>query len=412
MNDQVPLPDEDLAERLGLELKPRRRWGRRLLWPAILIGLVLAIGAGIYFWRAQGPAAYVTAAVARGPLVVMVSATGTLAPEDQVDVGAEISGRLDAVNVDFNDRVKKGQVLAVVNTDQIQAQLAQAQALLNANRANVTNDEATVRETLDKRDRARALLAIGGSPSQDARVAEASYDRAISSLAKARADVENAVAQVRLYQTQLGKAQVRSPIDGMVLERRVSTGQTVAATFQTPVLFVLASDLSMLQLAVYIDEADIGLVHEGQTATFTVDAYPQRRFSAKLTSLRNSPKTTNGVVTYQGVLTVDNSAMLLRPGLTANVNILVSETEDALLVPNGALRFTPESEAKAAPVAQPGNDEVMGRVWVQSENKPAARDVKIGRSDGRNTEVLSGDLHEGERVITDVTRRGTAGGTP
>ena len=412
MNDQVPLPDEDLAERLGLELKPRRRWGRRLLWPAILIGLVLAIGAGIYFWRAQGPAAYVTAAVARGPLVVMVSATGTLAPEDQVDVGAEISGRLDAVNVDFNDRVKKGQVLAVVNTDQIQAQLAQAQALLNANRANVTNDEATVRETLDKRDRARALLAIGGIPTQDARVAEASYDRAISSLAKARADVENAVAQVRLYQTQLGKALVRSPIDGMVLERRVSTGQTVAATFQTPVLFVLASDLSMLQLAVDIDEADIGLVHEGQTATFTVDAYPQRRFSAKLTSLRNSPKTTNGVVTYQGVLTVDNSAMLLRPGLTANVNILVSETEDALLVPNGALRFTPESEAKAAPLAQPGNGEVMGRVWVQSENKPAARDVKIGRSDGRNTEVLSGDLHEGERVITDVTRRGTAGGTP
>jgi HlyD family secretion protein len=412
MNDQVPLPDEDLAERLGLELKPRRRWGRRLLWPAVVIGLVLAIGAGIYSWRAQGPAAYVTAAVTRAPLIVMVSATGTLAPEDQVDVGAEISGRLDAVNVDFNDRVKKGQVLAVVNTDQIQAQLAQAQALLNANRANVTNDEATVRETLDKRDRARALLAIGGIPTQDARVAEASYDRAVASLAKSRADIENAAAQVRMYQTQLGKAQVRSPIDGMVLERRVSTGQTVAATFQTPVLFVLASDLSMLELAVDIDEADIGLVHESQTATFTVDAYPQRRFSAKLTSLRNSPKTTNGVVTYQGVLTVDNSAMLLRPGLTANVNILVSETKDALLVPNGALRFTPESEAKAAPLAQPGNGEVMGRVWTLSENQPAARDLKIGRSDGRNTEVLSGDLHEGERVITDVTRSRAAGGPP
>src|ERR1051326_1565549 len=161
MNDQAPLPDEDLAERLGLELKPRWRWGRRLLWPAIVIGLVLAIGAGIYFWRAQGPAAYVTAAVTRGPLVVMVNATGTLAPEDQVDVGAEISGRLDAVNVDFNDRVKKGQVLAAVNTDQIQAQRGSTQALLTRNRPNVSNDEATPRETLDKRDRARALLAIG-----------------------------------------------------------------------------------------------------------------------------------------------------------------------------------------------------------------------------------------------------------
>lgn len=407
MNEQVPLPDDELAELLGLELKPRRRWGRRLLWPALLAVLVLAAGAGIYFWRAQTPATYVTAPVIRSPLTVAVSATGTLQPQDEVDVGAEISGRLDAVNVDFNDRVKKGQVLAVVNTDQIQAQLAQAEALLNANRAGVANDEATVRETLDKRDRARALLAIGGIPTQDARVAEAAYDRAVSSLAKSRADVENAAAQVRMHQTQLGKAQVRSPIDGMVLERRVSTGQTVAASFQTPVLFVLASDLSMLQLAVDIDEADIGVAHEGQSATFTVDAYPQRRFTAKLTSLRNAPKTTNGVVTYQGVLTVDNSAMLLRPGLTANVSILVSETKEALLVPNGALRFTPSgTEAAAAPLAQPGNGELVGRVWVLNADKPEARDLKIGRTDGRNTEVLSGDLKESDRVITDVTRRG------
>jgi len=414
MNEQRPLPDDELAEPLGLELKPRRRWGRRLLWPAILIGLVLAVGAGIHFWRAQGPTAYVTVEVIRGPLVVTVSATGTLQPEDEVDVGAEISGRLDEVKVDYNDRVKKGQVLAVVNTDQIQAQLEQAQALLNANRANVTNDEATVRESLDKRDRARALLAIGGIPTQDARVAEATYDRAVASLAKSRADVENAAAQVRMYQTQLGKAAVRSPIDGMVLERRVSTGQTVAATFQTPVLFVLASDLSMLELDVDIDEADIGSVHEGQTATFTVDAYPQRRFSAKLTSLRNSPKTTNGVVTYQGVLTVDNSAMLLRPGLTTNVNILVSEAKDALLVPNGALRFTPAGKETTPPPAQPGNGEVAGRVWVLNGEAPVAHDLKIGRSDGRNTEVLSGDLRQADRVITDVGTRANspAGGPP
>ena len=319
MNEQLALPDDELAERLGLELKPRRRLitRKRALWSAVLAALMLVIAVGVYFWRGQGPAGYVTAAVTRGPLVVTVSATGTLTPQDQVDVGAEISGRLDAVNVDFNDRVKKGQVLAVINTDQIRAQLAQAEASLRANRASVANDEATVRETLDRRDRARGLQAIGGIATQDVRIAEAAYDRAVSSLAKARADVENAAAQVRLYQTQLGKAQVRSPIDGMVLERRVATGQTVAASFQTPVLFVLASDLSTLQLAVDIDEADIGVVHEGQSATFTVDAYPQRRFAATLISLRNAPKSANGVVTYQGVLSVDNSAMLLRPGLTA-----------------------------------------------------------------------------------------------
>jgi HlyD family secretion protein len=337
---------------------------------------------------------------------VTVNATGTLQPQDQVDVGAEISGRLDTVNVDFNDRVKKGQVLALINTDQIRAQLAQAEASLNANRASVTNDEATVRETLDRRARARALLAIGGISSQEATIAEAAYDRAVSSVAKAQADVENAAAQVRLYQTQLGKAQVRSPIDGMVLERRVSTGQTVASSFQTPVLFVLASDLSMLQLAVDIDEADIGLVHEGQAATFTVDAYPQRHFAAKLISLRNAPKSANGVVTYQGVLTVDNSAMLLRPGLTATVEILVSETKDALLVPNGALRFTPAGQnASAPPLAQPGNGEVAGRVWILEGNKPSLHDLRIGRSDGRNTEVLSGDVKEGDRVLTDVATR-------
>ena len=325
MNEQVPTPDTDFTRRLGLELEPRRFWTRGRLALAGLALVVLIAAASFYFWRADRPTAYVTAAVARGPLTVTVNATGTLQPQDQVDVGAEISGRVDEVRVDYNDPVKKGQVLAIINTDQIRAQLAQAQAALNANRASVVNNEATVRETLDHRNRARALLARGGISAQDVETAEAAYDRAVASVAKAKADVENAAAQVAMFQTQLGKAQVRSPIDGVVLDRKISPGQTVAATFQTPVLFTLASDLSMMQLAVDVDEADIGLVKEGQAARFTVDAYPQRRFDARLISLRNSPKSANGVVTYQGVLTVDNSAMLLRPGLTATVDILVSK---------------------------------------------------------------------------------------
>jgi HlyD family secretion protein len=180
----------------------------------------------------------------------------------------------------------------------------------------------------------------------------------------------------------------------------------VAASFQTPVLFTLATDLSTMQLAVDIDEADIGSVHEGQTANFTVDAYPQRRFDARLISLRNSPKTTNGVVTYQGVLAVDNAAMLLRPGLTATVNILVAETKDALLVPNGALRFTPSAkDATAPPLPHAANGEAMGRLWVMQGGKPVAHDVRIGRSDGRNTEILSGDLKPGDPIITDIATR-------
>src|SRR5258705_4059575 len=410
MNEPVTNPDADLVRRLGLELRPRRFWSRGKAVAAALLVLVLAGGVGLYLWRSERPTAYVTAPVTNGPLTVTVNATGTLQPQDQVDVGAEISGRVDAVNVDFNDRVSKGQVIAVINTDQIRAQLAQAQAALNAARATVINNEATVKETFARRNRARGLFAIGGASAQDVQTAEAEYDRAVASVARAKADVENAAALVVSHQTSLGKAEVRSPINGVVLERRVSTGQTVAASFQTPVLFTLASDLSMMQLAVDIDEADIGLVHEGQPATFAVDAYPQRRFDAKLISLRNSPKSANGVVTYEGLLTVDNSAKLLRPGLTATANILVSQSNNAILVPNGALRFTPPAKDASSPLLQPAtNGELKGRVWVLDGKIPGPRDLRIGRSDGRSTEVLSDNLKPGERVITDIVNTTNGG---
>ena len=404
MNEQARLPDAEILERLGLPSpKPRRRW---LI--AIIAAVVLAFvpGTAIYIARSTAPTSYVTTPVARGPLVVRVSATGTLQPEHQVDIGAEISGRLDRVAVDYNDRVTKGQVLAVINTDQIRAQLAQAQAALNAAKAAVSTSEATVNETREKRDRAQGLFARSIVSAQDLQTAEADYARAVASVAKAKADVENAGAQVQLHETQLNKAEVRSPIDGIVLDLKVQQGQTVASSFQTPVLFTVASDLSRMELEVDIDEADIGQVREGQTATFSVDAFPQRRFDAKLTSLRNAPKTTNGVVTYQGVLEVDNSAGLLRPGLTATVDILVAETADSLLVPNGALRFTPPAgDASVPPLVTSNNGELVGRVWVLENSKPSPRDLRIGRNDGRNTQVLSGDLMPSDAVIVDTARR-------
>jgi HlyD family secretion protein len=402
MNQQVRNPEADLARSLQLELGRKRFWTLSRLSFALLFLVCVAAAAFFYPWHgAASP--YVTVPATAGPLTVTVSATGTLQPEDQVDVGAEISGRVDELNVDYNDHVKKGQVLAVINTDQIQAQLAQALAAQNASRADVANNEATVAQTLTKRDRARGLFKIGGMSEQDLQGAEADYERALASVAKAKADVESAGAQAKLYQSQLDFAQVRAPIDGIVLDRKISKGQTVAAAFQTPVLFTLASDLRTMQLQVDIDEADIGSVREGQTATFTVDAYPKHEFGARLTSVRNAPKTTNGVVTYQGVLTVDNSSMLLRPGMTANVNIMIAKSGDALLVPNGALRFTPpgkESAAVSDAVGTNGNS--SGRVWVLENARPAARDLRLGRSDGRNTEVLSGNLKSGDRVITDI----------
>ena len=401
MNKQLRDPTADLARSLELELKARRFWTLPRIAVAVIF-VAAIIGAFFYPWRgAASP--YVTAPVVTAPLIVTVSATGTLQPQDQVDVGAQISGRVDEVNVDYNDRVRKGQVLAVINTDQIRAQLAQALATQNAARADVANFDATVTQTLTKRDRARGLFNIGGMSQQDLQTAEADYERALSSEAKPKADVHSAGAQAQLYQTQLDFALVRAPIDGIVLDRKISKGQTVAASFQTPVLFTLATDLSTMQLQVDIDEADIGSVHEGQNATFAVDAYPQREFQALLTSVRNAPKTTNGVVTYQGVLAVANSAMLLRPGMTANVNITVAKSGDALLVPNGALRFTPPGkESGSLPDAAGRSSDNSGRVWVLENGKPVARDVKLGRTDGRSTQVLSGGLKPGDRVITDV----------
>jgi HlyD family secretion protein len=312
---------------------------------------------------------------------------------------------VDAVNVDYNDHVTKGQVLAVINTDQIRAQLAQARAALAAARASVTNMDATAKETQLRRDRASRLFGRGGVSAQEEQAAEADYARARAGVEKAKADVENANAQAAVYETLLSKAAIRSPIDGVVLNRKVEPGQTVAASFQTPVLFTLASDLSQMQLEVDIDEADIGLVREGQTAAFSVDAYPQRRFDAKLVSLRNAPKTANGVVTYQGVLVLDNRDHLLRPGLTATVEILVAEAKDALLVPNGALRFTPPGKDGAAPPLTPSKTgELVGRVWVLVGEKPSPRNLTLGHTDGRMTEVLGGPLQPGDRIITDMAR--------
>lgn len=409
MNEYTSRAEFDFARRLRLEPPRRRFWtrGKRL---AILIVSLGLSGSGAYYLGHQpGTAIYVTAPVLRGPMTVTVSATGTLQPDNQVDVGAEISGRVDQVLADYNQHVAKGQVLAVINTDQLRAQLSQAQAALNAAKANVMTSEATAKETGEKRDRARALVARGLVSVQEEHTAEADYDRAVAAIEKSKADVENATAQLNLVQTSIDKAEVRAPIRGVVLDKRVEAGQTVAASFQTPVLFTLASDLSMMQLRVDIDEADIGLVREGQPATFTVDAFPQRRFDAKLISLRNAPKTTNGVVTYQGVLSVDNSIGLLRPGLTATVDILVAESKEALMAPNGALRFAPPQRLATAPPLKPtASGSTVGRVWVLAGDTLESRDLRLGHTDGRNTEVLDGSLKPGEQVVTDLTEAARA----
>ena len=373
----------DLIVRLARFAVPRlsaRTWAAWAIAAGALVLLILGRFMG-------GEPHYVTRPVASGSLAVTINATGSLAPREQVDVGAEISGRIDSVTVDFDARVRKGQVLARINTDQLQAQLAQAHATLDQSRATLKQNE-------DAIQRDRALAKSGAVSPQQLVAAEGDYDRA-------RAGVALAAAQVKQDETMLSKATIYSPINGIVLDRRVSAGQTIVATMQTPVLFTLASDLSRMELKVAISETDIGQVHAGSPASFTVDAYPARPFAAQLISIRNAPQIVRGVVTYQGVLLVENRDGLLKPGMTARVSIEAARLRNALLVPNDALRYAPPERPGSVmrPRTPLRSGAAWGRVWILQENTVAPRDVRLGPSNGKQTAIFGGDLRPGEQVI-------------
>jgi HlyD family secretion protein len=392
VNDQTlpPSPDADMISRLGLNTR-LARYSRKQI--ALAAGGALAVIILLFFvFGGAKPEQYVTAELTQGPLSITVSATGTLAPRDQVDVGSEISGRIDALYADYHDHVTKGQKLAKINTDQIQAQLDQARATLAQSRATLQQDQ----QTISRYAKLRKSNAV--SPQE--------YDVAIGDYGRAKAGVALAAAQVKSFETQLRKATIFSPIDGVVLDKKVSVGQTLIAAMSTPVLYTLASDLSQMELDVDIDEADVGAVRAGQHATFTVDAYPNRNFEATLISVHNAPQTTNNVVTYRGVLLVRNKSLLLKPGMTATATIQAAKVADALIVPNAALRFiAPEEISSKAPPPPSGANE--GRVWTEDGRTLKPHDLKLGPTDGRFTQVLSGDLKAGDKVVTDIKQPDT-----
>lgn len=389
MNDyrSAPTPDQDLASKVGLGRKGSRR--RRWWWigggAVVLVVIVLMV-------MSSGKAAhtYVSKPVTHGDLAVTVSATGTLAPRDQVDVGSEVSGKIDKLDADFNDHVKKGQVLARINTDQLVAQLQQAQATLSQAQATLSQMKQTHERYI--------VLEKGNALSKE------QLNVSQGDLERARAGVQMASAQVDQDKTMLLKATIYSPIDGVVLDRKVSAGQTVVAAMTTPVLFTLASDLSQMELDVDIDEADVGQIRAGAKASFTVDAYPSRKFPAKLISVHNAPKTVQGVVTYQGVLLVQNDSGLLKPGMTATAEIEAANVRDATLIPNAALRYVPPEDVKATapPPPETMNGINTGRVWMQDGKTLKPHDVKLGATDGRMTQMTEGDLKPGQNVVTEL----------
>jgi HlyD family secretion protein len=383
-----------MADRLGLTRKGKR-WRRRLIWGAVILLVVGALAA--LMLRGAPPHSYVTKPVTKGELAVTVSATGTLAPRDQVDVGSEVSGKIDKLEADFNDHVKKGQVLARINTDQLVAQLQQAEATLE--QAQATLDQMTMTH-----DRYTALVKGKAMSEEQLNLSKGDFGRA-------KAGVSLAKAQVDQDKSILSKATIYAPIDGVVLDRKVSAGQTVVAAMTTPVLFTLASDLTQMELDVDIDEADVGEISAGAKATFTVDAYPARKFPASLKSIHSAPKTVQGVVTYQGVLLVQNGQGLLKPGMTATAEIEAANVNGATLVPNAALRYVPPDEIKnAAPAPPPTLNGInAGRVWTIDGKTLKPHDLRLGASDGRQSQILEGDLKPGQEVVVDQTDKPKTG---
>ncbi len=411
MNQPQPTVEQVLTQQ-----KPRRRG------LIIIILLLLFAGAALFrLFAANDEAAlqFVTSEVVRGELTIRVTATGTLEPLNQVDVGSEMSGIIESVLVDFNDRVKQGQVLARLNTDEQQAKVVQTQAALEVAEARVLQAAATVLETELKLTRCQTLAVKGLCPPQDQDAAQAAYARAKADEASAKAQVSQARATLDVERTRLAKAIIRSPIDGIVLKRQIEPGQTVAASLQAPVLFTLAENLAQMELRVTVDEADIGKVKEGQAATFTVDAYRDQVFPASITQVRLAPSSEGGVVSYETMLALNNEALLLRPGMTATAHIIVEQIADALLIPNAALRFappTPQARQKAGAMDQlmprwdsRGRSTRQGKplkqVWLLAANQPRAIEIETGASDGRVTQVLSGDLQIGMPVITDASSK-------
>jgi HlyD family secretion protein len=400
-----------------------RRWRWRVV--AALAGLLVV---GYVLLRGDGDSRrphYRTETVTRGTLVVTVTATGNLEPTNQVNVGSELSGTITAVYVDDDDRVTKGQVLAELDLSTFEDTVARSRAAVAVAEASLQQAQATVVEARTKLTRYREVARLSGNkvPSKtEMETAEAELARAEANVTSAKASIAEARATLRSDETKLGKARIRSPINGVVLNRAVDPGQAVAASLQAVTLFILAEDLSQMELKVDVDEADVGQVKAGLPASFTVDAWPGRRFDAVITRVGFNATDDDGVISYPAVLRLENDDLSLRPGMTGTAEITTITRHNALLIPNAALRFSPPADTAAQksgrgligslmprpPASTPKaripvtTADGTGRIWVLRHGQAVPVPVKTGATNGRFTEILSGDLQEGEAIITEA----------
>ena len=386
--------DPEVQRTLGLG-RSRPRLRRTLIALLSIAALAGGIAAWLRFSRPT-PVEYAVARAEIADLVVSVSTTGTVEPRSKVEVGPQISGRIASVHADFNDQVQAGQVLVELDRTQLRARVSESRARLVAARAGLRDARVAVEEAKQNLARTESLVKEGLLPQQELVTRDAAERRAAAAVDSAAAQVQLAQATLTAAETDLAWATVRAPISGVILSRTAEPGQVVAAAFQPPVLFVIAENLKTMELHVDIDEADVGRVRTGQAATFTVDAYPSRTFSAKVESVRNSPRTVQNVVTYEGILSVNNADEELKPGMTANVVITAEKARSVLVVSNAALRFTPPK------LQETPEQRREQRVFLPEGDGFKRVVVHPGPSDGQKTMLRAGDLEPGTTVLTNV----------
>ena len=372
----------------------------------IVIVIVLGIAAFVLFSSKGNEFKFRTEKVEKGDIQATVTATGTVNAVTTVLVGTQVSGTIKKIYVDFNSPVKPGQLIAQIDPATFQAQVDQAKANFLSAKANLEKAEASLLDTKRTMERNRELFTKNLIARSDLDTSETNYDAAKAQVSAAKAQIAQTEATLKYAETNLEYTKILSPVHGIVVSRNVDVGQTVAASFQTPTLFNIAQDLTKMQIDTNVAEADVGKVKEGKDVEFTVDAYPDITFKGRVSQVRNAPITVQNVVTYDVVIYVDNPELKLKPGMTANVSIIISSKEDVLKIPNAALRFKP-TEAVKGKVHQKGPG-----VWIVEDKKPKRVKVETGISDGNYTEVVSGDIKEGQKVIVESLTKPKAKSQP
>jgi len=369
----------------------------------IIIGgiILIAFAAAAFFLlkNKNGEVKFRTEKVTRGDIEMAVTATGTVNPVTTVLVGTQVSGTIKEIHVDFNSLVKKGQLIARIDPALLEAQVNQARANVLSAKANLDKAGAMLVDAKRTMERNKELFSKNLIARSDLDTAETNYETAQASVSAAKAQVAQTEAALSVSETNLHYTKIISPVDGIVVSRNVDVGQTVAASFQTPTLFSIAQDLTKMQIDTSVDEADIGKMQTGQEVDVTVDAYPDITFKGKVWQIRNAPITVQNVVTYDVVIQMNNPDLKLKPGMTANVSIVVDRKKDVLKIPNAALRF--KLSGKSVTATDKRTEKKGPGVWILEKNNPKRIPVSLGISDGSYTELVSGEIREGQELIVE-----------